>query len=269
MTTPRSYGLRDKVVLITGGARGLGRAVALRLVQEGAAVVISGRNQQNLEDTLSLLQQNGGRASAVIADVRRAKDVQDMIDAVIQEHDRIDGLVNNAGVTASALLHEMTEDQWDLVLDTNLKGAFLCARATLPHMIRQNQGAVVNLCSIASHQGQEGRANYAASKAGLMALTRVMAMEGGRHGIRVNAVAPAMAETDLVMNLPSDYLDEVRDRKPLGRLGTPDEIADVILFLLSEGAAYMTGETVTVDGGLLSGYLYSGRRFGRSLPPTQ
>jgi 3-oxoacyl-[acyl-carrier protein] reductase len=276
MTVPagaelRRYGLGGHVALVTGGGQGVGRAVALGLAREGCRVVITGRQRTTLDAVEREIRALGAEALPVVADIRRADDVTAMVSAAAEAYGRIDFLVNNAGVTSSALVHEMTEEQWDLVLGTNLKGPFLCSRAVVPHMMRERFGRIVNVCSIASFLGQEGRANYAASKAGLMALTKVMAQELARHGIRVNAVAPALLDTDMIRrNLPQDFLaDIVVDRKPMGRLGDPAEAAEVVLFLLSEGSSYVTGETILVDGGLLSGYFYTDRGFGRSLPGSR
>jgi 3-oxoacyl-[acyl-carrier protein] reductase len=198
--------------------------------------------------------------------VERKHEVLEMTDQIARTFGRIDYLVNNARVVRPALLKDMTEEEWDTVVDINLKGAFLCSQAAMQYMIKNGFGRIVNVCSVAFFRGQEARGNYSASKAGLMALTRVMALELARYNIRANAVAPGLVDTEIIRkNVPTNFLEEViLDHKPLGRLGQAREVAEVILFLLSEGSSYMTGETVVVDGGLLSGYFHSNKRFGES-----
>ncbi|MEW6266265.1 MAG: glucose 1-dehydrogenase [Thermodesulfobacteriota bacterium] len=262
----RHYGLAGHVALVTGGGQGIGRAVALGLAREDVIVLVNGRTWEKLEKVVQEIEASGGQALGLAAHVENKEEVAAMVDQAIKAFGRIDFLVNNAGVSRSAFFTEMTEEDWDLVLDINLKGSFLVGQAVARHMIENGFGRIVNLCSIASFAGQEGRANYASSKAGLLALTQVMAQELARYNIRVNAVAPALIETELIRRaVPKDFLEEViLDRKPLGRMGQPEEVAEVILFLLSEGSNYMTGETVKVDGGLLSGYFYSSRHYGQS-----
>ncbi len=272
---PVSYGIAGKTALVTGGGQGIGRAVALRLAAEGVAVAVNGRTVEKLAAVVAAIQADGGRAMAVAARVESKRDVTGMVESVVSEFGGIDFLVNNAGVSLPDSFIDLSEDAWDGQLDINLKGTFLCSQAVARHMLKRGDGAIVNLCSIASFGGQEGRAGYAASKAGLLGLTRVMAQELSPQGIRVNAVAPSLIATEMVERIvPEGFRDGVvLDRTPMGRLGRPGEVADAVLFLLSEGAAYITGTTVLVDGGLMSGYYHSkqarGGSFRRSEPPER
>ncbi len=257
----RSYGLAGHVALVTGAGQGIGRAVALALAEEGATVAVNGRTREKLDRVVAEIAAAGGKALAVPARVERADEAAAMAAKTIEEFGRIDFLVNNAGVSRPGAFVDLSEEDWDANIDINLKGTFLCSQAVARQMIGRKAGAIVNLCSIASFGGQEGRAGYCASKAGLLGLTRVMAVELARHRIRVNAVAPGLIGTEMISrNVPESFLNEiVLDRKPMGRMGEPREVAEAILFLLSEGASYLTGAILPVDGGLLSGYFHSNR----------
>jgi len=257
----RSYGLAGGVALVTGAGQGIGEAVALALAKEGVAVAVNGRSRAKLDRVVAEIVAAGGRALAVPARVERADEVAAMTAATIAEFGRVDYLVNNAGISRPAAFLDLSEEDWDANIDINLKGAFLVSQAVARHMVAKKRGAIVNLCSIASFGGQEGRAGYCASKAGLLGLTRVMAVELAARGVRVNAVAPGLIGTEMISrNIPESFLDEIiLDRKPMGRLGKPNEVAEAILFLLSEGASYLTGAILPVDGGLLSGYFHSNR----------
>ncbi len=262
------YGLDGRVALVTGSGQGIGQEVALRLAAENVTVVVNGRTKEKIDRVVQEIGQLGKKAIGIQARVERKNEILEMVDQIIRTYGRIDYLVNNAGVSRSAFIKDMSEEDWDTVIDINLKGTFLCSQAVIQHMIKSGFGRIVNLCSIASFGGQEGRGNYSASKSGLMALTRVMAIELARYNIRVNAVAPGLIDTELIRKgVPEAFLKEViLDRKPLGRLGQTKEIAEVILFLLSEASSYITGETILADGGLLSGYFNSNSRFGESFP---
>jgi 3-oxoacyl-[acyl-carrier protein] reductase len=263
---PVSYGLGGKTALVTGAGRGIGREVAFRLAAEGVAVAVNGRTAETLGAVVAEIEAAGGRAVAVPARVEVKQQANGMVDAVVDALGGIDFLVNNAGVSLPASFVDLSEDAWDSQLDVNLKGTFLCSQAVARLMLKRGEGAIVNLCSIASFGGQEGRAGYAASKAGLLGLTRVMAQELSPHGIRVNAVAPSLIGTEMVERIvPQAFRDAVAlDRTPMGRLGRPGEVADAVLFLLSEGASYITGTTLLVDGGLMSGYYHSKQARGGS-----
>lgn len=257
----RCYGLAGGVALITGAGGGIGRDIALRLAAEGVAIVVNGRTAEKVESVVEEIRGAGGQAMGAVARVADKAGVNAMVEAALARFGQIDFLVNNAGVSLPDRVTDMTEEAWDEQIDTNLKGAFLCSQVVARAMINRRSGAIVNLCSIASFAGQEGRAGYNASKTGLLGLTRSMAQELGRHGIRVNAVAPGLIATEMIArNIPTSFRDDIAvDRKPLGRLGELREVAEPILFLLSEGASYMTGQAIVIDGGLLSGYFYSAR----------
>jgi 3-oxoacyl-[acyl-carrier protein] reductase len=261
-----SYGLAGKTALVTGGGQGIGYEVARRLAAEGVAVAINGRTAEKLSTVVAQIDAAGGRAMAVVAQVDSKEQVSGMVKSVVSKFGALDFLVNNAGVSMPDRFVDLDEDSWDNQLDINLKGTFLCSQAVAPHMLEKGGGAIVNMCSIASFGGQEGRAGYAASKAGLLGLTKVMAQEWSPQGIRVNAVAPSLIATDMINRIVPDAFRDgvVLDRTPMGRLGQPGEVADVVLFLLSEGAAYVTGTTILVDGGLMSGYYHSKKAGGAS-----
>jgi 3-oxoacyl-[acyl-carrier protein] reductase len=270
---PVSYGLGGKTALVTGAGQGIGLEVARRLAAEGVAVAVNGRDAGKLGAVVSEIQASGGHAVAAAAHVETRQQVTAMVELVLSSLGRIDLLVNNAGISMPDAFVDLSEEAWDSQIDVNLKGTFLCSQAVARHMLARGEGgAIVNLCSIASFGGQEGRAGYAASKAGLLGLTRVMAQELSPQGIRVNAVAPSLIGTEMIERIvPEAFRDRVvLDRTPLGRLGRPAEVADAVLFLLSEGAAYITGASLLVDGGLMSGPYHSaqarGQSFRRSRP---
>ncbi|MFO1294675.1 MAG: glucose 1-dehydrogenase [Rubrivivax sp.] len=262
----RCYGLAGGVALVTGGSRGIGREIVLQLAAEGVAVAVNGQSAQSVEPVVAEVRALGGRALAVPAAVSERAQVHAMVDAVLAEFGRLDYLVNNAGISRPDRFVDMSEQVWDEQIDTNLKGAFLCGQAAARHMLARGTGAIVNLCSISAYAGQEGRAGYVSSKTGLLGLTKVMAQELSGHGIRVNAVAPGLTGTDMIHNnIPAAFRDGIAlERTPMGRLALPGEVAEVVLFLLSEGAGFVTGESVLVDGGLLSGYFHARSAAGGS-----
>jgi len=243
--------LHDRVAIVTGGGRGIGRAIALRLAREGAAVAVNfSRSREAAEAVAAEILASGGRALAIQADVSRMADVSAMVAAVVERFSRIDVLVCNAGITRDKLLLRMTEEDWDTVLDTNLKSAFLCARAVAPGMVKQRSGVIVNIGSVVGKAGGAGQANYSASKAGLVGLTKSLAKELGSRNIRVNAVAPGFVESEMTGVLKPEYRDAILKQIPLGRFGTGEDVAGVVAFLCSEDAAYVQGEIISMDGGL-------------------
>ncbi|MCS6800797.1 MAG: beta-ketoacyl-ACP reductase [Chloroflexota bacterium] len=239
--------LQDKVALITGAGQGIGRATAERFAREGATVVVADINYAKAEQVAAAL---GSSAFALPLDVGEAASVESCVAAVIERCRRIDILINNAGITRDARAIKMTEDQFDAVVKVNLKGVWLCCRAVAPHMIAQGSGAIINASSIVASAGNFGQANYAATKAGVIAMTKTLARELGPSGIRVNAVAPGLVATDMVATIPEKVVDAFRERTPLRRLGRPEEIAAVYAFLASDDASFINGAVIPVDGGL-------------------
>jgi len=250
MAMATAIGLEGKVAVITGGSRGIGRAIAMRLSAEGAKVVICGRNLEAAEEVVAEIETAGATGMAVAADVSRESEAEALIQASITRFGRLDILVNNAGITKDGLLVRMKEEDWDTVLNVNLKGAFFTTRAALRPMLRARGGRIVNISSIAGTMGIPGQANYSAAKAGLIGFTKAVAKEVASRSITVNAVAPGFIETEMTAVLPEDrkriYLSQI----PIGRFGDPTEVAALVSFLVSEAAGYITGQVITIDGGL-------------------
>jgi len=241
----------DKVAVVTGSSRGIGRAIALRLAAEGAAVVVNYHsNEAAANEVVEQIRADGGRAIAVQADVRDPAQAQALINAAKKEFGRVDILVNNAGTTRDMLIMRMSEEDWDLVIDTNLKGAFNCIKAVARQMMRQRYGRIVNITSVAGISGNAGQANYASAKAGLIGLTKTVAKELGSRGITCNAVAPGLVPTDLTASLPEELVQRAVEFTPLGRTGTPEDMAAAVAFLASDEAGFITGQVLAVDGGL-------------------
>ena len=243
--------LTDKIALVTGGGRGIGAAICTELAAQGATVIVNySRSADAANAVVSAIAEAGGTARAWQADVANAEQVEAMIKGIVAEFGRIDILVNNAGITRDKLLLRMSEEDWDAVLDTNLKGAFLTLKYAAPVMMKQRSGAIVNVGSVIGKVGAAGQINYSASKSGLVGLTKSAAKEFGSRNIRVNAVAPGFVETEMTEVLKPEYRDTILKQIPLARFGAAADIARVVSFLSSEDAAYIHGEVNSIDGGL-------------------
>jgi len=243
--------LKDKVAVVTGSSRGIGRAIALKLAGLGAKVVVNYRtNAEAAQEVVEAIEALGGQAVAVQADVTDADDAKKLIRAAQATYGGLDILVNNAGTTRDTLLARMSEDDWNLVINTNLKGAFNCTKAAIRPMMKQRHGRIVNITSVAGLAGNPGQANYSAAKAGLVGFTKAVAKEVGSRNITVNAVAPGYIPTDLTASLPQELVEKAIEMTPLGRPGTSEEIANAVAFLVSDEASYITGVVLRVDGGL-------------------
>jgi 3-oxoacyl-[acyl-carrier protein] reductase len=244
--------LDGRVALVTGAGGGIGAATALRLAQEGAVVAVLDRDAAGVEGTAESVRAAGGVPLSLVGDVTDRASVEQVVRQVAEQHGRLDVLINNAGINRDAMAAKMTEEQWDAVLDVNLKGTFLCSQAAFAVMREQNAGCIVNTASI-SAEGNIGQANYAASKAGLMGLTRTLALEWARYGIRVNCIAPGGTETRMIAGIPDHIREQALSRIPLKRFAQPAEIAAVHAFLVSDDASYITGQVIFVDGGATVG----------------
>ncbi|HEU4941214.1 MAG TPA: 3-oxoacyl-[acyl-carrier-protein] reductase [Candidatus Eisenbacteria bacterium] len=240
-----------RVAVVTGGAKGIGRAIATHLAQGGAKVVLAGRSEGPLEELRAEIQGQGGEAVAVRADVAVEADADALCARALEAFGKAEILVNNAGVTRDGLLLRMSDADWDQVIDTNLKGAFHCTRAFARPMVRQKWGRIVNIASVIGLIGNAGQTNYAASKAGLLGLTKAVAKELASRHITVNAVAPGFIETAMTDSLGEKVREGLMAQIPMGRLGKAEDVAQAVGFLCSEGAAYVTGQVLTVDGGMV------------------
>jgi len=247
MTKP----LENKIALVTGAARGIGQAIALQLAADGADLALCDVKAEWLEDTAAKVKALGRRAETYAMDVANGAAVGEAVAKVLADFGRIDVLVNNAGITRDTLLMRMSEEDWDAVLDINLKGAFLVTKAVVKPMMKQRSGAIVNIASVVGIMGNPGQANYTASKAGLIALTKTTAKELGSRNVRVNAVAPGFIRTAMTDELAEPVKEAMLKMVPLGRLGEPEDVAKAVAFLASDAAAYVNGQTLAVCGGMV------------------
>lgn len=242
--------LQDKVAIITGSSRGIGRAIALHLASQGALIVASARNVAALDSLVADIQEQGGKALAVPGDVGISQDVEALFATAKETFGRVDILINNAGITRDGLLMRMKDEDWDAVLDTNLKGAFYCCRAAAKIMSKQRSGRIINISSVVGEMGNAGQANYCASKAGLIGLTKSIARELARRNVTANAIAPGFIVTDMTDSLSDKVKEELQGQIPLARLGEAQDIAHAVAFLASEQAGYITGQVLGVNGGM-------------------
>ena len=244
--------LNGKVALVTGGSRGIGRAIALQLAAQGAKVAVNyAGNEAKALEVVDEIKANGVEAIAIQADVSSTDSVTNMVKEVISTFGSLDILVNNAGITRDNLIMRMKEDEWDDVINTNLKGVFNCTKAVTRQMMKQRSGKIINIASIVGVSGNPGQANYVAAKAGVIGLTKTTAKELASRNITVNAVAPGFITTDMTDKLTDDMKNEMLKQIPLGRLGEPKDIAAIVSFLASEQGDYLTGQTIHVDGGMV------------------
>lgn len=244
--------LTDRVAIVTGGSRGIGRAISIALAASGATVVVNYRgNAAAADETVAAINGAGGKAIAIQADVANGDDVKRLFSEVTSAYGRLDILVNNAGITRDTLMMRMKDEDWDAVLDTNLKSQFLTTRAAISTMVRARYGRIINITSVVGLMGNAGQANYAAAKAGIIGFTKSVAREIGSRSITVNAVAPGFIDTELTAVLNDDMREALKKQIPLGRLGSPEDVAGVVTFLASDQAAYITGQTFNCDGGMV------------------
>jgi len=240
--------LANRVVIVTGGGRGIGRAIALKLAEAGATIVVS--DIAEAEPVAEEIRAMNQKSLAVSADVSSSSDVAKMVETTISTYGRIDILVNNAGITRDHNILRMSDEDWDTVLNVNLKSVFLCTKAVLPHMSQQNWGRIISISSIVGIVGNVGQANYASSKAGVIGFTRAIAKEWSSRGITVNAIAPGFIETPMTQQLKEEWRQALVKRIPVGYFGSPQDVAEAVAFLASEEARYITGQVLGVDGGM-------------------
>ena len=243
--------LQNKVALVTGGAQGIGKTIGEELTRAGAHVVLGDVNLEGAQVTAEAINNNGGSASAIKIDVSNATEVQQVFDFIMKDKKPVDIVVNNAGITRDGLMLRMKEIDWDLVLDINLKGSFLCSQQAAKQMMKQKSGVIVNISSIVGVMGNFGQANYSASKAGVIGLTKTLAREVASRGIRVNAVAPGFIDTEMTRTLDETIRQKLIEQIPLSRLGLPEDVARCVSFLVSDKSSYITGQVINLNGGML------------------
>ena len=243
--------LKDKVAIVTGASRGIGEAIARKFCQEGASVMLCSRSAESVAATAEALSGEGGNAKSTQADIANKADVEALVDLTLEEFDRVDILVNNAGITRDTLFMRLKDEDWDAVIQTNLTGTAYCMRAVTRPMMRQRGGRIINISSVVGVAGNAGQANYAASKAGIIGLTKSVAKEVGSRGITVNAITPGFITTDMTQKISETNQQKMLEMIPVGSFGTPEDVAEAALFLASDAARYITGQAIQVDGGML------------------
>lgn len=245
--------LKGKIAIVTGSSRGIGKAIALELVQSGSKVVISGRNRERIEQVQNQIEKMGGEAIAVSADISKMEEASNLVNKALEKWERVDILVNNAGITRDNLIIRMANEDWEEVINTNLTGTFNCIKGVTRQMMKQRSGSIINITSVVGLMGNAGQANYAASKAGIIGLTKSVARELASRNITCNAVAPGYIETELTEKLDEKIKEDLKRQIPLDRIGTIEDVAKLVTFLASDNASYITGQVINVDGGLLIG----------------
>jgi len=248
--------LANRVAIVTGGGRGIGQTIALKLAEVGATVVVNDIGEASpVGSVAEEIKAMGGQSLAVLADVSSSSDVARLVEETMAAYGKVDILVNNAGIARDQLIIRMSDEDWDKVLSVNLKSAFLCSRAVLRHMIKQRWGRIISIASIVGLVGNPGQANYASAKAGVIGFTRTVAKEVAARGITANAIAPGFIDTEMTQRLEEDWKQQIRKQIPLGYFGSPRDVAEAVAFLASEEARYITGQVLSVDGGMAGAWL--------------
>jgi 3-oxoacyl-[acyl-carrier protein] reductase len=247
---PMTINLAGQVAIVTGASQGLGKTIALELASHGARVACVARNAEKLAETVKLISDAGGEAEAVSCDVQVRESVDKVVDDIIEKHERLDILVNNAGITRDTLLPRMSDEEWDDVIATNLRGTFLFSRAASRYMMRARYGRIINISSVSGIMGNPGQTNYSASKAGMIGMTRSLSRELAGRKVTINAVCPGFIESEMTKALGDVVMTEAKKRIPAKRLGTPEDVAHAVAFLAGPAASYITGAVLTVDGGM-------------------
>lgn len=245
--------LSEKVAVVTGSSKGIGKAIVLELAACGAKVVVSGRNKDKVDAVRNEIKHNGGEAIGIPADISKMEDASNLINKTLEKWERINILVNNAGITRDNLIMRMSEEDWEAVLKTNLTGTFNCIKSVTRQMMKQRSGYIINIASVVGIMGNAGQANYAASKAGIIGLTKSVARELASRGITCNAIAPGFIDTEMTDRLDEKIKENLAQQIPLGRIGKVEDVSKIVAFLGSDNASYITGQVINVDGGLLIG----------------